>query len=128
MEVSYGIGVANRYALFYDENEDPLDAIRSAAHDKEAAQNLKKSAADSASKGADKVKQQTEPKGKIAVPAAAAAAPAAAPAAAAKKGPKEVQVAAKPAEQIRTREGEIACRLVTWYTALPHADLAFLLR
>merc|ERR1712137_763174 len=29
MEVSYGIGVTNRYALFYDENEDPMDVLKS---------------------------------------------------------------------------------------------------
>merc|ERR1712071_287494 len=44
MEVSYGIGTNNRYALFYDENEDPMDALKSTQVKEAAVASIKKTA------------------------------------------------------------------------------------
>lgn len=93
MEVSYGIGVTNRYALFYDENEDPMDALKS-TQVKEASVAAKKTEKDSKP---EKTKTaEVKPKS--------------APQAAVKKGPKETQPTAKSAEQIKPREGVRAPR------------------
>ena len=88
MEVSYGIGVTNRYALFYDENEDPMDALKS-TNAKEVPAVVKKVEKDSKP---DKTKQ-AEVKAKVG------------PQPTVKKGPKETQPIAKPVEQIKPREG-----------------------
>jgi len=84
MEVSYGIGVTNRYALFYDENEDPLDAIKSAEKEQSSAAATKKAAAAQEPKADAK---KADLKGGKAASAPAATAAAAAPAK--KSGPKE---------------------------------------
>ena len=70
MENSYGVGVDNRYALFLDDESDPLDAIKA----REQAKELKKKTKEAEKE--NKGKPETKPKG---------------PAAPARKGIKETQ-------------------------------------
>lgn len=59
MENSYGIGVANRYALFLDdEDTDPLEALKLKEQEKELKKKTK--VAEKENKG----KSETQPKGK----------------------------------------------------------------
>ncbi|XP_069693136.1 SERPINE1 mRNA-binding protein 1-like isoform X2 [Periplaneta americana] len=58
MENSYGIGVTNRYALFLDDAEDPLEALKIQEEEKEAKKKTKLSEKEN--------KGKTEPKGKTA--------------------------------------------------------------
>merc|ERR1712127_639028 len=90
MEVSYGIGVTNRYALFYDENEDPMDVLKSTQVKEASVAPVKKTVEK------DSKPDKTKP---AEVKAKTAAAPAQV-----KKGPKETQPIAKSAEQIKPRE------------------------
>lgn len=62
MENSYGIGVTNRYALFLDDESDPLEAIKLKEQEKE----LKKK--NKVAEKENKAKTEVPPKGKI-VPA-----------------------------------------------------------
>ena len=96
MEVSYGIGTNNRYALFYDENEDPMDALKSTQ--------VKEAAVASIKKTAEKDSKQDKTKPAEVKPKSAASAPSQA----VKKGPKETQPTAKSAEQIKPREGKFS--------------------
>ena len=41
MENAYGIGVKNRYELFYDDEEDPLDIIKKQEDEKKKKKELK---------------------------------------------------------------------------------------
>lgn len=91
MEVSYGIGVTNRYALFYDENEDPMDVLKTTQ--------VKEASVAPVKKTVEKDSKQDKTK-----PAEVKAKTATAPAQV-KKGPKETQLASKSAEQIKPREG-----------------------
>lgn len=70
MENSYGVGVVNRYALFLDDESDPLDAIKAS----EQAKELKKKTKDAEKE--NKGKPEVKPKG---------------PTAPARKGIKETQ-------------------------------------
>lgn len=70
MENSYGVGVVNRYALFLDDESDPLDAIKAS----EQAKELKKKTKDAEKE--NKGKPEAKPKG---------------PTAPARKGIKETQ-------------------------------------
>ena len=45
MENAYGIGITNRYALFLDEEADPLDILKQSEKDQLAAKNKKIEAA-----------------------------------------------------------------------------------
>ena len=45
MENAYGIGITNRYALFLDEEADPLDILKQSEQDQLAAKNKKIEAA-----------------------------------------------------------------------------------
>ena len=89
----------SRYGLFYDENEDPMDALKAASQPKEAAK---------VSKAADAKMQAGKPaevKGK----AAAAGAPASAGVKKAAGGPKEAQSAGQKTAvdgQNKPREGK----------------------
>lgn len=58
MENSYGIGVANRYALFLDDESDPLETLSLKEQEKE----LKKK--NKVAEKENKVKTPTVPKGK----------------------------------------------------------------
>lgn len=60
MENSYGIGVTNRYALFLDDESDPLEAIKLKEQEKE----LKKK--NKIAEKENKVKTEVPPKGKTA--------------------------------------------------------------
>ncbi len=127
MEVSYGIGVTNRYALFYDENEDPLDAIKSAEKEQSSAAATKKAAAAQEPKADAK---KADLKGGKAASAPAATAAAAAPAK--KSGPKET-AQPKAVEQNRPpREGIPAPRFdLVWRQRAHHVvshALAYLVR
>lgn len=59
MENVYGIGVANRYALFLDDESDPLEAIKQKEEEREAKKKIKV-----AEKENTKAKQEIQPKGK----------------------------------------------------------------
>ncbi|KAL3290147.1 hypothetical protein HHI36_023511 [Cryptolaemus montrouzieri] len=61
MENTYGIGVANRYALFLDDESDPLEAIKQKEQEREAKKKSK-----IAEKENTKGKQEIQPKGKTA--------------------------------------------------------------
>lgn len=62
MENSYGIGVANRYALFLDDESDPLETLSLKEKEKE----LKKK--NKVAEKENKVKNDTVAKGKTAPP------------------------------------------------------------
>ncbi|KAK9889383.1 hypothetical protein WA026_004658 [Henosepilachna vigintioctopunctata] len=59
MENTYGIGVTNRYALFLDDDSDPLEAIKQKEQEREAKKKSKV-----AEKENTKGKQEIQPKGK----------------------------------------------------------------
>lgn len=61
MENSYGVGVDNRYALFLDDESDPLDALKA----REQAKELKKKSKEAEKE--NKGKPETKPKGGSAV-------------------------------------------------------------
>jgi len=56
MESSYGIGVTNRYALFFDNEDDPLDVLKIHEQEKEAKKKSK------VSEKENKGKQETKGK------------------------------------------------------------------
>lgn len=90
-----------RYGLFYDENEDPLDALKAAQH-KEVVKPVKAAEKPSESAGSKAGTKPAEVKGKVGAPSQQAAA-------GAKKtaGPKETQATVgKTVEQNKPREGE----------------------
>lgn len=62
MENTYGIGVANRYALFLDDESDPLETIKSKEQEKELKKKTK------AAEKENKVKTEVPAKGKPAPP------------------------------------------------------------
>ncbi|XP_072943879.1 intracellular hyaluronan-binding protein 4.S-like [Epargyreus clarus] len=62
MENSYGVGVVNRYALFLDDESDPLDALKA----REQAKELKKKTKDAEKE--NKGKPEIKPKGGSVVP------------------------------------------------------------
>ncbi|KAI5641708.1 hyaluronan / mRNA binding family domain-containing protein [Phthorimaea operculella] len=62
MENSYGVGVVNRYALFLDDETDPLDALKA----REQAKELKKKTKEAEKE--NKGKPETKPKASSAVP------------------------------------------------------------
>ncbi|XP_044765056.1 plasminogen activator inhibitor 1 RNA-binding protein-like isoform X2 [Coccinella septempunctata] len=59
MENVYGIGVANRYALFLDDESDPLEALKQKEEEREAKKKVKV-----AEKENTKTKQEIQPKSK----------------------------------------------------------------
>lgn len=61
MENSYGIGVTNRYALFLDDDADPLEVLKVQEQEKELKKKTK--VAEKENKG----KTEVVPKGKVAV-------------------------------------------------------------
>ena len=84
MENSYGIGVTNRYALFLNDAEDPLEVLKVQEQEKEAKKKTKLSEKEN--------KGKTETKGK--------------PAQVARKGIKETQNV-KTLESGKTKEGTV---------------------
>lgn len=58
MENSYGIGVANRYALFLDDESDPLETLSLKEQEKESKKKSK------VAEKENKVKSEPVPKGK----------------------------------------------------------------
>ena len=118
MEVSYGIGVTNRYALFLsDENEDPLEALKS-EKEHSATTAAKKTEVPSKQDASSKSIKQVDLKGKDGKIGSNVAP---ATAAAKKGGPKETQPNAKSVEQIRTREGNT--RVLTTFSRRYRLDL-----
>ena len=88
-----------RYGLFYDENEDPLDALKAAQH-KEVAKPVKAAEKPIESAGTKAASKPAEVKGKVGAPSQQTAGTK-------KAGPKETQATVgKPVEQNK-REGEI---------------------
>lgn len=85
MENSYGIGVANRYALFADDESDPLETLKLKEQEKELKKKSK--VAEKENKG----KVEVQPKGK----STATAVPQ-------KKQPREA-----PKREENNREGEL---------------------
>lgn len=59
MENSYGIGVTNRYALFLDDESDPLEAIKLREQEKELRKKNK------IAEKENKTKIEVPPKGKV---------------------------------------------------------------
>lgn len=51
MENAYGIGVKNRYELFYDDEEDPLDIIKQQEEEKRKKKELKQQEKENKVKG-----------------------------------------------------------------------------
>lgn len=99
MDLSYGIAVTNRYGLFYDENEDPLDALK-AAQNKEVVKPVKAAEKPSESAGTKAGSKPAEVKGKVGAPSQQMGV-------GAKKtaGPKETQSSVgKTVEQNKPRE------------------------
>lgn len=98
MDLSYGIAVTNRYGLFYDENEDPLDALKAAQH-KEVAKPVKAAEKPIESAGTKAASKPAEVKGKVGAPSQQTAGTK-------KAGPKETQATVgKPVEQNKREDG-----------------------